>query len=303
LLPGQIIPGAVATIVGAPVTVQGQPVQVRLPDTTVDVPVQVRGTPAPAPNNVVYVPVSAPQPVAVNIPVQIVGPTINGRYYRDSAGSCYDSFTQQPTAAANCVVATTTSCPPGFVSNGVNCVQVQTSGLSASRQAVNTNSCPAGTSSIRDAQTCAAVAAAQGLRFAGAEQPRNDYPGGCYVWLTDNAVYYNANFGAAEVTSQLLCLNAITQSSMATMTTRYVRDSRTFQCLDTFNSNQVVANTLCGFRRSSHTAAESSQAIPLVTALSVCGGLTIVVALVASGVVLVRRTVSKRVEMRLAASQ
>jgi hypothetical protein len=45
------------------------------------------------------------------------------------------------------------------------------------------------------------------------------------------------------------------------------------------------------------------QAIPLVTALSVCGGLTIVVALVASGVVLVRRTVSKRVEMRLAASQ
>jgi len=284
LLPGQIIPGAVATIVGAPVTVQGQPVQVRLPDTTVDVPVQVWGTPAPAPNNVVYVPVSAPQPVAVNIPVQIVGPTINGRYYRDSAGSCYDSFTQQPTAAANCV-------------------QVQTSGLSASRQAVNTNSCPAGTSSIRDAQTCAAVAAAQGLRFAGAEQPRNDYPGGCYVWLTDNAVYFNSNFGAAEVTSQLLCLNAIAQSSMATMTTRYVRDSRTLQCLDTFNSNQVVANTFCGFRRSSHTAAESSQAIPLVTALSVCGGLTIVVALVASGVVLVRRTVSKRVEMRLAASQ
>jgi len=35
----------------------------------------------------------------------------------------------------------------------------------------------------------------------------------------------------------------------------------------------------------------------------VCGGLTVVVALVASGVVLVRRTVSKRVEMRLAASQ
>jgi len=89
---------------------------------------------------------------------------------------------------------------------------------------------------------------------------------------------------------------------MATTTTRYVRDSRTLQCLDTL-FNQVVANTLCGFRRSSHTAAESSQAIPLVTALSVCGGLTIVVALVASGVVLVRRTVSKRVEMRLAASQ
>jgi len=168
----------------------------------------------------VYVPVSAPQPVAVNIPVQIVGPTINGRYYRDSAGSCYDSFTQQPTAAANCVVTTTTipsSCPPGYVSNGVNCVQVQT--------------------------------------------------------------------------------------SQSAMTTRYVRDSRTLQCLDTLNFNQVVANTLCGFRRSSHTAAESSQAIPLVTALSVCGGLTIVVALVASGVVLVRRTVSKRVEMRLAASQ
>jgi hypothetical protein len=166
----------------------------------------------------VYVPVSAPQPVAVNIPVQIVGPTINGRYYRDSVGSCYDSFTQQPTTAANCATTTTaSSCPAGFVSNGVNCVQVQT--------------------------------------------------------------------------------------SQSAMTTRYVRDSRTLQCLDTLNFNQVVANTLCGFRRSSHTAAESSQAIPLVTALSVCGGLTIVVALVASGVVLVRRTVSKRVEMRLAASQ
>lgn len=124
LLPGQIIPGAVATIVGAPVTVQGQPVQVRLPDTTVDVPVQVRGTPAPAPDNLVYVPVSAPQPVAVSIPVQIVGPTYNGRYYRDSAGSCYDSFTQQPTTAANCLVATsaTTSCSPGYISNGVTCV-------------------------------------------------------------------------------------------------------------------------------------------------------------------------------------
>jgi len=121
-----------------------------------------------------------------------VGPTINGRYYRDSAGSCYDSFNQQPTTAANCVVVTTT---------------------------------------------------------------------------------------------------------------QYVRDSRTNQCVDTRNFNQVVASTLCGFRRSSHTAAQSSQAIPLVTALSVCGGLTIVVALVASGVVLVRRTVSKRVEMRLAASQ
>jgi len=163
-------------------------VQVRLPDTTVDVPVQVRGTPAPAPDNIVYVPVSAPQPVTVPVPVQIVGPTINGRYYRDSAGSCYDSFTQQPTTAANCA-------------------------------------------------------------------------------------------------------------------TQYQRDSRTNQCVDTLNFNQPVASTLCGFRRSSHTAAQSSQAIPLVTALSVCGGLTIVVALVASGVVLVRRTVSKRVEMRLAASQ
>jgi len=194
LLPGQIIPGAVTTIVGAPVTVRGPPVEVRLPDTTVDVPVQVRGTPAPAPDNIVYVPVSAPQPVTVPVPVQIVGPTINGRYYRDSAGSCYDSFTQQPTTAANCVVVTTT-------------------------------------------------------------------------------------------------------------TTRYVRDSRTNQCVDTLNFNQPVVSTLCGFRRSSHTAAQSSQAIPLVTALSVCGGLTIVVALVASGVVLVRRTVSKRVELRLAASQ
>jgi len=143
----------------------------------------------------VYVPVSAPQPVSVPVPVQIVGPTINGRYYRDSAGSCYDSFTQQPTTPTNCVVVTTTT------------------------------------------------------------------------------------------------------------TTRYVQDSRTKQCVDTLNFNQVVVSTLCGFRRSSHTAAQSSQAIPLVTALSVCGGLTIVVAFVASGVVLVRRTVSKRVEMRLAASQ
>jgi len=135
--------------------------------------------------------------VAVNIPVQIVGPTINGRYYRDSAGSCYDSFTQQPTTAANCVVTTT----------------------------------------------------------------------------------------------------------MTASTPRYIRDSRTNQCVDTLNFSQVVVSTLCGFRRSSHTAAQSSQAIPLVTALSVCGGLTILVALVASGVVLVRRTVSKRVEMRLAASE
>jgi hypothetical protein len=152
-------------------------VQVRLPDTTVDVPVQVRGTPAPAPDNAVYVPVSAPQPVAVNIPVQIVGPTINGRYYRDSAGSCYDSFTQQPTTAANCATTTTaSSCPAGFVSNGVNCVQVQT-------------------------------------------------------------------------------------SQTATMSTRYVRDSRTNQCVDTLNFNQVAVSTLCGFRRSSHTAAESSQVV------------------------------------------
>jgi hypothetical protein len=147
-------------------------------DTTVDVPVQVRGTPAPAPDNLEYVPVSAPHPVVVSIPVQIVGPTYNGRYYKDSAGSCYDSFTQQPTTAASCFVATTaaSSCPPGFVSNGVNCVQVQT-------------------------------------------------------------------------------------SQTATMSTRYVRDSRTNQCVDTLNFNQVVVSALCGFRRSSHTAAESSQVV------------------------------------------
>jgi hypothetical protein len=40
------------------------------------------------------------------------------------------------------------------------------------------------------------------------------------------------------------------------------------------------------------------QAIPYVAALTVCGGIMIVVALVASVVVLARRTISKRLEMR-----
>ena len=39
------------------------------------------------------------------------------------------------------------------------------------------------------------------------------------------------------------------------------------------------------------------QVSPLIVALSVCGGILVVVALVASSVVLVRRTVSKRVLM------
>jgi len=274
LLPGQIIPGAVATIVGAPVTVQGQPVQVRLPDTTVDVPVQVRGTPAPAPDNLVYVPVSAPQPVAVSIPVQIVGPTLNGRYYKDSAGSCYDSFTQQPTTPANCVVATTTavtSCSPGYVFNGVTCVL--TTAISCSPGYVS------------NGVTCV---------LANTISCQPGYVSNGVTCVLANTISCPAGYVSNGVTCVL--------SSSMSSSTRYFRDSRG-QCLDTLQNNAPVLSALCGFRRSSHTAAESSQAIPLVTALSVCGGLTVVVALVASGVVLVRRTVSKRVEMRLAASQ
>jgi len=296
LLPGQIIPGAVATIVGAPVTVQGQPVQVRLPDTTVDVPVQVRGTPAPAPDNLVYVPVSAPQPVAVSIPVQIVGPTLNGRYYKDTAGSCYDSFTQQPTTPANCVVATTTavtSCSPGYVFNGVTCVL--TNAISCSPGYVsngvtcvlaNTISCQPGY--VSNGVTCV---------LANTISCQPGYVSNGVTCVLANTIMNTISCPAGFVSNGVTCVLSSSVSS-----TRYYRDSRG-QCLDTLQNNAPVLSALCGFRRSSHTAAESSQAIPLVTALSVCGGLTVVVALVASGVVLVRRTVSKRVEMRLAAGQ
>lgn len=82
--------------------------------------------------------------------------------------------------------------------------------------------------------------------------------------------------------------------------TRYVRDSRTGQCIDTVSSTQV-SSTLCPTRRSRH-AAEHSQAIPFVAALSASGGLMVVIAFVATGVVFVRRTVRKRVELHLAAA-
>jgi len=82
--------------------------------------------------------------------------------------------------------------------------------------------------------------------------------------------------------------------------TRYVRDSRTGQCIDTA-SNTQVSSTLCPTRRSRH-AAEDSQAIPYVAALSASGGIMVVIAFVATGVVFVRRTVRKRVELHLAAA-
>jgi len=86
--------------------------------------------------------------------------------------------------------------------------------------------------------------------------------------------------------------------TMTTTTTvsRYTRDSRGF-CLDSQNNFQQVASTLCPIRRSQRSVA-ASQAIPYVAVLTVCGGIMVVVALVASVVVLARRTISKRLEMR-----
>jgi len=82
--------------------------------------------------------------------------------------------------------------------------------------------------------------------------------------------------------------------------TRFVRDSRG-QCIDTLSFNTPVASTFCPTRRSRH-AAEDSQTISFVAALSASGGIMVVIAFVATGVVLVRRTVRKRVELHLAAA-
>lgn len=81
---------------------------------------------------------------------------------------------------------------------------------------------------------------------------------------------------------------------------RYYRD--VYQnCMDGL-TQQIVPSNYCGSRRSRHSIGQtvpgsSSQVSPLIVALSVCGGILVVVALVASSVVLVRRTVSKRVLM------
>jgi len=81
---------------------------------------------------------------------------------------------------------------------------------------------------------------------------------------------------------------------------RYYRD--VYQnCMDGL-TQQIVPSNYCGSRRSRHSIGQtvpgsSSQVSPLILALSVCGGILVVVALVASSVVLVRRTVSKRVLM------
>jgi len=94
----------------------------------------------------------------------------------------------------------------------------------------------------------------------------------------------------------------VSASPVFTMTTttmgsqRYFRDSRGF-CQDSWNNFQQVASTLCPIRRSQRSV-EASQAIPYVAALTVCGGIMVVVALVATVVVLARRTISKRLEMR-----
>jgi len=91
------------------------------------------------------------------------------------------------------------------------------------------------------------------------------------------------------------------QTSPAVQTsTRYIRDSRG-QCIDTAAFNAQVSSTLCPTRRSRHSA-EDSQTIPYIAALSASGGIMVVIAFVATGVVLVRRTVRKRVELHLAAA-
>jgi len=95
-------------------------------------------------------------------------------------------------------------------------------------------------------------------------------------------------------TASPVFVQGFTTTTMASQ--RYFRDSRAV-CLDAWNNNQPVLSTLCPIRRSQRSV-EASQAIPYVAALTVCGGIMIVVALVASVVVLARRTISKRLEMR-----
>jgi len=100
--------------------------------------------------------------------------------------------------------------------------------VSVSRAGPNSNSCPAGTSKIYDAQTCAAAAAAQGLFFASDNSPSTDFPGGCYVWTITNQVYLNGNFGAANREADPLCLlNAPTQTQNAVLPISNCRDELT----------------------------------------------------------------------------
>jgi len=270
--------GAPVTVQGAPVTIQGAPVYVQgAPVTVQGAPVTVQGAPMfvqGAPVTVQGAPVYVP-----GAPVFVQGATVTqvGQPVYVQGQPTYIQGTAVPVAPE------------------IRFVPVVSQPTYA-RAAFGAASCPAGYSDITSATTCRA---AQQYLNLPAGSPLSGswagYPSGCHYDKVARGsypvgVYYN------DISQGYIDSDAALLSSLNVNSQRYTRDSRGF-CLDSQNNFQQVAPTFCAIRRSQRSV-EASQAIPYVAALTVCGGIMVVVALVASVVLLARRTISKRLEMR-----